>query len=67
MMPANAQGRFPIASLGVELGIWHGKHGGYDLGWMRWWDAHGNLLLTGDERASRLAEKLKTMGIEPDL
>lgn len=79
-MPANAAGRFPIAALGVELGIWHGNYGGYEFGWMRWWDAHGNLLLTGEERvakseeratkseerAAKLAEKLKSLGVDPD-
>jgi Uma2 family endonuclease len=65
-MPANAQGRFPIASLGVELGIWQGKFADYELGWMRWWDAQGNLLLTGEEKSARLAEKLKSMGVDPE-
>jgi Uma2 family endonuclease len=65
-MPANTHGRFPLASLGVELGIWHGKYADYELGWMRWWDPQGNLLLTGEEKSARLAEKLKSMGIDPD-
>ncbi|NET62400.1 MAG: Uma2 family endonuclease [Symploca sp. SIO2E6] len=48
--------------------------------WLRWWDNQGNLLLTGDERsqlltsqleqerqrAERLAEQLRQMGIDPD-
>jgi hypothetical protein len=41
--------------------------------WLRWWDDSGNLLLTGDERAvkaeqkaSRLAEKLRALGIDPE-
>lgn len=57
-----------------------------ELPWLRWWDAKGNLLLTGEERAEqaelllqqrqqrelaqqraeRLAEQLKAMGINPD-
>jgi hypothetical protein len=65
-MPANAQGRFPIASLGVELGIWQGNFADYELAWMRWWDTHGNLLLTGEEKSVRLAEKLKSLGVDPD-
>jgi hypothetical protein len=36
------------------------------LPWLRWWDAAGNLLLTGDERADRLAAKLREMGGDPD-
>lgn len=65
-MSANAQGRFPIAALGVELGIWHGKYADYEIPWMRWWDGAGNLLPTGDEKAARLAEKLKSLGVDPD-
>ncbi len=65
-MAANARGRFTVASLGVELGIWQGKYADYDIPWLRWWDAAGNLLPTGDEKAARLAGKLKSLGIDPD-
>jgi hypothetical protein len=65
-MSPNANGRYSIASLGVELGIWRGKYADYELPWIRWWDVTGNLLPTGDEKAARLAEKLKSMGIDPD-
>ena len=44
-----------------------------ELPWLRCWDHHGNLLLTGEERAEQeyqraeiLAEKLRQMGINPD-
>ncbi|NEN90612.1 MAG: hypothetical protein F6K48_17540 [Okeania sp. SIO3H1] len=45
-----------------------------ELPWLRWWDNQGNsILLTGEERAQqeyqraeRLAEKLRQMGINPD-
>lgn len=44
-----------------------------ELPWLRWWDSQGNLLLTGEERAEqerqradRLAEQLRSLGIEPD-
>ena len=44
-----------------------------ELPWLRWWDDQGNLLLTGEERANRerqradrLAERLRQMGINPD-
>jgi Uma2 family endonuclease len=65
-MPPNSAGRFPLSSLGIELGIWQGKFAGFDIGWMRWWDDQGNLLLTGEEKALRMAEKLKSLGIDPD-
>ncbi len=41
--------------MGVELEIWQGKVGNQVLPWLRWWDAAGNLLLTGDERADSFA------------
>jgi Uma2 family endonuclease len=65
-MPANAQGRYPIHSLGVELGLWRGQYAGYEIPWMRWWDRQGNLLLTGKERAAKLEEKLRSHGLSLD-
>ena len=57
-MPANDRGHFPIAALGVELGIWTGRILNIELPWMRWWDEGGNLLQTGEEarEAERCAE-----------
>lgn len=52
-LPANEQGRYPIPPLGVELGIWDGTYQNLRLPWMRWWDAGGQLLLTGHEQAER--------------
>lgn len=51
LMTANERGHYPIAPLGVELGIWQGHYLNIDLPWLRWWDDQGNLLLTGEERA----------------
>jgi Uma2 family endonuclease len=69
----NQRGHYPIAPMGVELGIWQGREGNQTLPWLRWWDMQGNLLLTGDERAEqekrradRLAAKLQEMGIDPE-
>ena len=47
----NAEGRFPIAPLGLELGIWRGTYEGFDLPWMRWWYPDGTLLPTHEELA----------------
>src|SRR5262249_302741 len=46
----NERGHFKIGPLGVELGIWQGKYLNFDVPWLRFWDARGELLLTGNER-----------------
>jgi Uma2 family endonuclease len=51
LLPANSRDRYSIEPLGVELGIWQGRYQNATLPWLRWWDASGNLLLTGAERA----------------
>ncbi|WP_341730473.1 Uma2 family endonuclease [Microcoleus sp. EPA2] len=53
----NQRGHFPIAPLGVELGLWQGSYQNQTMLWLRWWDEEGNLLLIGDERAE--LEKLR--------
>ena len=49
-LPANERGHYPLAPLGVELGIWHGSYKGFELPWLRWWDAQGQLLPSLEER-----------------
>jgi hypothetical protein len=66
LLPANERGHYPIAPLGVELGIWQGRYKNVELPWLRWWDEQGNLLLTGEERAERLAAQLRALGVEID-
>jgi Uma2 family endonuclease len=67
LLAANERGHYPINPLGVELGIWQGEYQNATLPWLRWWDCQGNLLLTGDERAERLAAQLRAAGIEPEV
>lgn len=56
-LAANDRGHYPIHQLGVELGIWQGRYFNLNLPWLRWWDAQGNLLLTGGERADIEAQR----------
>jgi Uma2 family endonuclease len=49
----NAQGRYAIPPLQVELGVWHGSYQNQTMDWMRWWSRQGELLLTGTERAQK--------------
>jgi Uma2 family endonuclease len=72
-MSPNQRGHYPIAPMGVELGIWQGEQFNQTLPWLRWWDSHGNLLPTAEQRAEqekqradRLAAKLRELGIDPD-
>ncbi|MDP8933844.1 MAG: Uma2 family endonuclease, partial [Cyanobacteriota bacterium] len=55
----NDRAHYPIAPMGVELGLWQGSYQNQTMLWLRWWDSEGNLLLTGTERAS-LAEQALT-------
>ncbi|MEE3719721.1 Uma2 family endonuclease [Tumidithrix elongata RA019] len=50
LIEPNARGHFSIPPMGVEMGIQFGKEE-TPIPWLRFWDADGNLLLTGDERA----------------
>jgi hypothetical protein len=48
----NDRAHYPIAPMGVELGLWQGSYQNQTMLWLRWWDSEGNLLLTGTERAA---------------
>ena len=59
----NERGNYLIERLQVELGLWQGNYQNQNQLWLRWWDRDGNLLLTGSERADRLArEKIDAVG-----
>jgi Uma2 family endonuclease len=47
---ANERGHFAVPELGVELGIWQGTYRNARLPWLRWFDAEGRLLPTGEEQ-----------------
>jgi Uma2 family endonuclease len=66
LLTANERGHFPIAPMGIELGIWEGTFLNAHLPWLRCWDSKGQLLLSGAERAERLAARLRALGVNPD-
>lgn len=57
---ADADGRFWIPELEVNLGIWHGEYHGYTADWLRAWDRHGLLLPTAAERAQAQTQRADT-------
>lgn len=62
--------------LGLGLMQWEGESSGWHSTWLRWTDREGNLLPSSQEqaaradqeaeKASRLAAKLRELGIDPD-
>jgi Uma2 family endonuclease len=43
------KGRYFLESIGLHLGVWHGKRIEQTVYWLRWWDKSGKLLLWGSE------------------
>jgi len=76
---ANENGRYWIAEMNLYLGVWEGSRQNRTGYWLRWWNQQQELLLWDSEiaqrereiaqqereRAERLAEQLRSMGIEP--
>ena len=46
-------GNFFLSQIGLGLTIWHGIFEGIEYDWLRWCDASGNILLTGNELAQQ--------------
>ncbi len=62
-----------LDQVGLSLRLWEGVYEGGRGQWLRWADAEGTLLPTGEElvaqerqRAERLAARLREVGIDPD-
>jgi hypothetical protein len=63
-----------LAPIGLGLTLWEGQfEEDVTRLWLRWCDREGNVIPTGAEgqamatqRADRLAEKLRALGINPD-
>ena len=73
-------GMYWIDSMQLFLGVWQGDRENRIGYWLRWWDAQGNLLLWGIERAEQEAQRaeqeaqradqlraqLRAAGLEPE-
>ncbi|EDN66310.1 Protein of unknown function DUF820 [Beggiatoa sp. PS] len=69
-LPFDAQERLICQTLGLALVRWQGFYKNADTTWLRWETLEGVLLPTPEEserkRAERLAEKLRSLGINPE-
>jgi Uma2 family endonuclease len=74
---AAIDGRIWLETLELGLGLWQGEYRGKMRLWLRWYDTQGNWIPTEAEherqekelaqhRAERLAEHLRSLGINPD-
>lgn len=56
-----------LNAVGIGLTLWEGQfEEEVTRLWLRWCDQEGQVISTGAERANRLAERLRAMGINPD-
>ncbi|NER81302.1 MAG: Uma2 family endonuclease [Leptolyngbya sp. SIO1D8] len=61
-----ADQRVMISEWDVSIGVWQGPHRGLQRPWLHWFDAENKLILTAEERAERLAQRLRDLGIDPN-
>ena len=50
-------GNFFLSQIGLGLTIWHGIFESLEYDWLRWCDASGNILLTGNELALQAQQR----------
>lgn len=55
-----------LPDVGLGLRIWHGPFEQTEARWLRWVDDRGRLVPTGKERADRLAERLRQLGVDAE-
>ncbi len=56
-----------LEGVGLGLTLWSGQfEEEVTRLWLRWCDRNGQVIPTGAERADRLAERLREMGVDPD-
>ena len=63
---------YALPDVGLSLMLWRGRFEASEFEWLRWCDKDGKLIPTGKERAEaeteraeRLAEKLRELGVDP--
>ena len=56
-----------MSQIGLGLTIWHGIFEGLEYDWLRWCDASGNILLTGNELAQQAQQRVEQVEEEKQL
>ncbi len=69
-IPPDSRGWLWCESLDLWLGPWAGSIEQLTMNWLRFYDREGNLVLLPEEaeaqRADRLAQRLRELGVDPD-
>jgi Uma2 family endonuclease len=55
-----------LPEIGLGIGMERGTYQGITREWLYWYNEQGKRLLTPEERADKLADKLRTLGVDPD-
>jgi Uma2 family endonuclease len=56
-----------LDAVGLGLTVWEGQfEEAVTRVWLRWCDRQGRIIWTGAERAEQLAERLRSLGVNPD-
>jgi Uma2 family endonuclease len=55
-----------LPEVGLGIGVERGTYQSISREWLYWYNEQGKRLLTPEERADKLAEKLRDLGVDPD-
>ncbi|MBW4599643.1 MAG: Uma2 family endonuclease [Calothrix sp. FI2-JRJ7] len=55
-----------LPEVGLGIGMERGTYQNIPREWLYWYNEQGKRLLTPEERAAKLAEKLRDLGVDPD-
>jgi Uma2 family endonuclease len=55
-----------LSEVGLGIGVERGTYQGIPREWLYWYNEQEKRLLTPEERAVKLAEKLRDLGVDPD-
>ncbi len=55
-----------LPEIGLGIGRHQGEIGGIEQEFVSWYDESGNRYLTAEEKAEKLAQHLRSLGVDPD-